>query len=88
MQASMPELVDFSHEPEHIFTATDLDVVLKRSLTCKRLIAKGLLERSARFIKKMHARWDQHNHLDNELEAQCHDSRGISATLVHDLKDR
>ena len=36
----------------------------------------------------MHARWDQHNHLDNELEAQCHDSRGISATLVHDLKDR
>ena len=36
----------------------------------------------------MHAGWDQHDHPYNALEAQCHDLRGISATLVQDLKDR
>ena len=36
----------------------------------------------------MHAGWDQHDHPYNALKAQCHDSRGIFATLVQDLKDR
>ena len=36
----------------------------------------------------MHAGWDQHDHPYNALEAQCHDLRGISATLVQDLKER
>ena len=88
MQASVPDLLDFSNEPKHILEMYGPDVLLKGSFANNCLIARRLLERGTRFVQLMHAGWDQHANLFTQLEKQCEDTDQPSAALVKDLKAR
>ena len=88
MQASVPDLVDFSDEPKHVLDRYGPDVHLKGSFAYNCLIARRLLERGTRFVQLMHAGWDQHSNLFTQLEQQCKDTDRPSAALVQDLKER
>jgi len=88
MQASVPELVDFSDEPKHVLDRYGPDVKTKGTFAYNCLIARRLLERGTRFVQLMHAGWDQHGNLFTQLAEQCKDTEGPSAALVQDLKER
>jgi hypothetical protein len=88
MQASVPELVDFSDEPKHVIDRYGPDVHTKGSFAYNCLIARRLLERGTRFVQLMHSGWDQHGNLFSQLEIQCGDTDAPSAALILDLKER
>ncbi len=88
MQASVPELVDFTNEPRRVIDRYGPDALVKGTFANNCLVARRLLERGVRFVQLMHSGWDQHSNLFTQLEAQCRDTEGPSAALVHDLKER
>jgi hypothetical protein len=88
MQASVPELVDFSDEPQHVLDRYGPDVKTKGTFASNCLIARRLLERGTRFVQLMHAGWDQHSNLFTKLEQMCRDTDAPTAALIQDLKDR
>lgn len=88
MQASVPELTDFSKEPQHILDMYGPDVQRKGSYAYNCLMARRLAERGTRFIQVMHAGWDQHRNLNTQLKIQCTDTDAPSAALVKDLQQR
>jgi hypothetical protein len=88
MQASVPELTDFSKEPPHILEMYGPDVKRQGSFAYNCLMARRLAERGVRFIQLMHAGWDQHRNLNTQLKVQCQDTDAPSAALVKDLKQR
>ncbi len=88
MQASVPELTDFSSEPKHILDMYGPNVHERGSFAYNCLMARRLVERGTRFVQLMHAGWDQHNSLTTELYSQCRDTDQPSAALVADLKQR
>lgn len=88
MQASVPDLLDFSKEPKHVIERYGPDALVKGTFANNCLIARRLLERGTRFVQLMHAGWDQHSNLFTQLEGQCRDTDAPSAALVMDLKER
>ncbi|MEO1993870.1 MAG: DUF1501 domain-containing protein [Planctomycetaceae bacterium] len=88
MQASVPELTDFSNEERHVLEMYGPDVQRKGSFAYNCLMARRLAERGVRFIQLMHAGWDQHRNLNSQLKIQCADTDGPSAALVKDLEQR
>jgi hypothetical protein len=88
MQASVPDLVDFSNESRRTLERYGPDALVKGTFANNCLIARRLLERGVRFVQLMHAGWDQHSNLFTQLEGQCRDTEGPSAALVRDLKER
>ena len=88
MQTSVPELTDFSNEPQHILDMYGPDVKRQGSFAYNCLMARRLAERGVRFTQLMHAGWDQHRNLNTQLKIQCQDTDGPSAALVKDLKQR
>jgi len=88
MQASVPDLVDFSDEPQHVIDRYGPDVKTKGTFAYNCLIARRLLERGTRFVQLMHAGWDQHSNLFTNLAEQCKDTDAPTAALIQDLKDR
>ncbi len=88
MQTSVPELTDFSDEPQHILDMYGPDVHTQGSYAYNCLMARRLAERGTRFIQLMHAGWDQHKNLNYQLKTQCVDTDAPSAALVKDLKQR
>ncbi|MCE9607671.1 MAG: DUF1501 domain-containing protein [Planctomycetia bacterium] len=88
MQASVPELTDFSDEPQHILDMYGPDVLKQGSYAYNCLMARRLAERGVRFVQLMHAGWDQHRNLTTQLKIQCTDVDAPSAALVKDLKQR
>jgi len=88
MQASVPELTDFSTEPQRILDMYGPDVKRQGSYAYNCLMARRLAERGVRFVQLMHAGWDQHRNLNSQLKIQCEDTDAPSAALVKDLKQR
>ena len=88
MQTSVPELTDFSDEPQHVLDLYGPAVKERGSFAHNCLMARRLVERGTRFVQVMHAGWDQHNSLTTELYNQCRDTDQPSAGLVQDLKQR
>jgi hypothetical protein len=88
MQASVPELVDFSRESAATLERYGPDALVKGTFANNCLVARRLLERGVRFVQLMHSGWDQHSNLFTQLEVQCRDTDGPSAALVQDLKER
>ena len=88
MQASVPELTDFSDEPKHVLDLYGPQVTEKGSFAYNCLMARRLAERGCRFIQLMHAGWDQHSNIETQLKIQCTDTDAPSAGLVQDLKQR
>ncbi len=88
MQASVPDLLDFSKESKSVIERYGPDALTKGTFANNCLIARRLLERGVRFVQLMHSGWDQHGNLFTQLEAQCRDTDAPAAALVQDLKER
>jgi uncharacterized protein DUF1501 len=88
MQASVPELTDFSKEPPEVLAMYGPDVKRQGSYAYNCLMARRLVERGVRFVQMFHAGWDHHNNLSTQFEIQCRDTDAPSAALVKDLKQR
>ncbi len=88
MQASVPELTDFSDEPQSVLDMYGRDVMQQGTFAFNCLMARRLAERGVKFIQVMHAGWDQHRNLNSQLKIQCFDTDAPSAALVRDLKQR
>jgi uncharacterized protein (DUF1501 family) len=87
MQASAPELVDISQEPQHILDLYGCEPG-KPSFAKNCLLARRLVERGVRFVQLFHEAWDQHGNLVNDLKQNCKDTDQACAALVQDLKQR
>ena len=88
MQTSVPDLTDFSDEPQHVLDAYGPDVLNRGTYAYNCLLARRLAERDVRFIQLFHMGWDQHFTLPEQLPGQCRDTDQPSAALVNDLKQR
>jgi Protein of unknown function (DUF1501) len=88
MQNSVPELTDFSKEPERIFELYGPDSRKPGTFAANCLLARRLAERGVRFIQLFHRGWDQHVKLPTNIASQCRDTDQPSAALVQDLKER
>lgn len=88
MQASVPDVMDISDEPDHILDMYGPDVRKPGTYAANCLLARRLAERDVRFIQLYHRGWDQHGDLPSDMALQCRDVDQPSAALVQDLKQR
>ena len=88
MQTSVPDLTDFSDEPDSTFDLYGPDARKPGTYAANCLLARRMMERGVRFVQLFHRGWDQHNALVKDLSAQCKDTDQASAALVTDLKRR
>src|SRR5712691_2785730 len=88
MQTSVPELMDLSKEPEHIFELYGPDSKKPGTYAWQCLLARRLAERNVRFVQIYKRGWDQHGDLPRDLALQCKSVDQPSAALVQDLKQR
>lgn len=88
MQTSVPELMDLSKEPDHIFEMYGPDSRKPGTYAFHCLLARRLAERGVRFIQLYKRGWDQHNDLPRDLALQCRAVDQPSAALIMDLKQR
>jgi hypothetical protein len=87
MQSSVPDLVDFSDEPQHI-----LDLYGTKggdgTFASNCLLARRLAERGVRFIQLYHRGWDHHGAVRKGMETTARLVDQATAALVMDLKQR
>jgi hypothetical protein len=101
MQTAAPELIDLSKEDPKTLEMygvdrKDLDVKATRgggpgqykSFASNCLLARRLVERGVRFVSIMHASWDHHSNLNNELAFNAGMADQPIAALIKDLKQR
>jgi len=88
MQTSVPDIMDFSDEPDEVFELYGEDARKPGTYAANCLLARRLAERDVRFVQLYHLGWDQHSDLPREIESQCRDTDKASAALVTDLKRR
>jgi hypothetical protein len=88
MQASVPELTDFTTETADTLSSYGPDVERQGSFAYNCLMARRLIERGVRFVQVMHAGWDHHRNLTTQFAIQCKDTDQPAAALVKDLKQR
>jgi uncharacterized protein (DUF1501 family) len=88
MQSSVPDLTDFSKEPQSVFDLYGEDARKPGTFANGCLTARRLVERGVRFVQIYHRGWDQHNFLPEVLPAQCKDVDQGCYGLVQDLKSR
>lgn len=87
MQASTPELMDISQEPQHVLDMYGAEPG-RPSFANNCVLARRLVERGVRFVELFHESWDQHGSLISGLTKNCRDTDRASAALVSDLKQR
>ena len=88
MQASVPELVDLSDEPQEVLDLYGPEVHKPGSFARNCLLARRMVERDVRFVQLFHRGWDHHSILPQQLPGQCYDVDQPSAALLTDLKRR
>ena len=88
MQTSVPELTDFSSEPEHVFDLYGPESRQPGTYAANCLLARRLAERGVRSIQLFHRGWDQHSDLPSQIRGQASDTDQPSAALVEDLRQR
>lgn len=87
MQMSVPELTDFSDEPEHV---TDMYGTNRMDGTyaANCLLARRLAERGVRFIQLYHRGWDHHGGIKEAIPRTSKLVDQPTAALLRDLKQR
>ena len=88
MQTSVPDAMDLSTEPDHIFDLYGPDARKPGTYAANCLLARRLAERDVRFIQLYHQGWDQHGNLPNDIRIMTDSVDQASAALVLDLKQR
>lgn len=88
MQASVPELIDLSSEPDEVFDLYGPDAKKPGTYAANCLLARRLVERGTRFVQLFHRGWDQHENIPTTINGQCKDTDQATAALVLDLKRR
>ncbi len=101
MQAAAPELIDLKDESAktlEMYGVNREDPPIKASrgggpgqykaFATNCLLARRLVERGVRFVSIMHASWDHHSNLDNELAYNAGMADQPIAALLTDLKQR
>ncbi len=87
MQSSVPELMDVSHEPQHV-----LDMYGTQggdgSFAANCLLARRLAERGVRFIQLYHRDWDHHGSIKEHIAGTVKEVDQGAAALLSDLKQR
>jgi len=87
MQTSVPDLLDFTNEPQHI-----LDLYgtwgSDGSFASNCLLARRLAERGVRFIQIYHRDWDHHAGVKEHVQGAASEVDRGAAALVTDLKQR
>lgn len=88
MQASVPEVTDFSAEPDWVYELYGPDSREPGTYAANCLMARRLLERDVKFVQLYHQGWDQHNYLPGGIRHQSQNTDQATAALVKDLKQR
>lgn len=88
MQTSVPEVMDVSNEPDHVYRMYGPDSTRPGTYAANCLLARRLAEQGVRFIQLYHMGWDQHDNLPSAVARQAKDVDQASAALVMDLKQR
>jgi hypothetical protein len=88
MQTSVPEVMDLSDEPDHVFDLYGPDARTPGTYARNCLLARRLAERDVRFIQLYHQGWDQHGNLPADIQTMTKSVDQASAALVIDLKRR
>jgi uncharacterized protein (DUF1501 family) len=99
MQASAPELINLSQESAETQKAYGLgreepDVKSRggkgqfEAFARNCLLARRLVERGVRFVNIVHASWDHHSNLNEELAHNCQMADQPIAAMLKDLKQR
>lgn len=87
MQASVPELMDVSDEPQEV-----LDMYGAKpgdgTYASNCLLARRLCERGVRFIQLYHRGWDHHGGIKQYMDVCCRLTDQPTAALISDLKRR
>lgn len=86
MQTSVPELTNFSTEPEKVLDTYGPDVRKPGTFANTALIARRLVERGVRFVQVYHNNWDHHGNLGGRMPDQCRDVDQPCWALIQDLK--
>ncbi|MCA9141680.1 MAG: DUF1501 domain-containing protein [Planctomycetales bacterium] len=87
MQMSVPELLDFKDEPEHVLDMYGTQGA-DGTFAANCLLARRLAERGVRFIHLYHRGWDHHNDLVQYMNVCSGLCDQASAALIKDLKQR
>jgi len=88
MQTSVPEIMDVSGEPDHIYDLYGEDSKEPGTFAANALLARRLAERDVKFIQLYHQGWDAHGNLPNAMRRQTKDVDQATAALITDLKQR
>ena len=88
MQMSVPDLLQFSDEPQHVLDMYGDDVTKPGKYAFNCLIARRLVERGVRFVQLYHQGWDSHGNLPVQVGKQCKDTDQATAALINDLRQR
>jgi hypothetical protein len=88
MQMSVPELTNFSDEPESTFKLYGEDARIPGTHAANCLLARRLAERDVRFIQLYHRGWDHHSNLPNRHPRIAREVDQGSSALIRDLKER
>ena len=87
MQATAPEVMDLSNEPQHILDQYGAKPG-ESSFANTCLLARRLVQKGVRFVEIFHEAWDQHGNLVNDLKKNCKDTDQACAALIADLKQQ
>jgi hypothetical protein len=88
MQASSPELLDFSKESPKTLEMYGVNQEATHQYAVNCLLARRMVERGVRFVQLMHASWDHHSELNKGLKRNCDATDQPIAALIKDLKQR
>lgn len=88
MQTSVPDVADFTDEPQSTFDLYGEDAKDPGTFAANCLMARRLIERGVRVVQLFHQGWDQHGGLPAGIRNQCKNTDRASAALVTDLKRR
>ncbi|MGB8169337.1 MAG: DUF1501 domain-containing protein [Chthoniobacteraceae bacterium] len=88
MQASVPELIDLSQEPDHTYELYGEEAKKPGSFANSVLMARRLTERGVRFVQIYHNNWDHHSNVGGRMPDQCRDIDQATYALINDLKER
>jgi len=88
MQASVPETMDISGEPDYIYEMYGQESRKPGTYAANCLLARRLAERNVKFIQLYHQGWDQHGNLQEDIKKMAKSVDQPTAALVKDLKQR